>query len=549
MWSRVFILCACVCAYSESRVVNTAQGPVKGYQDGSGLYIFYNIPYAKAPTGKDRFKAPLPATNRSYVLEAINKGIVCPQSTELFSMYNETITITEDCLIANIFVPDTKKTSLPVIVYVHGGAFILGQGNFLTYKQFAKTNDIIVVTFNYRLGAHGFLCMGTDDIPGNAGMKDQVALLRWVKENIANFGGDSDDVTIAGYSAGSVAVDLLMLSDMAKGLFNKVIPESGANTVAWGVQTDPMKNAKEYGKLLNFTVDDVYSLEEFYKTVSYEILTSKQFDLFSRPDSTFLLSPCVERNTEGEEFLIDSPVNILKSGRYNKVPILYGFANMEGLLRTNLFEEWKNKMNEDFTEFLPPDLQFNSEEEKKIVANKIKEFYFGGKVTDENTLSYVDFFSDVLFTYSTLRAVKLHLEAGHDKIYLYEYVFVDDDVPVVLHTNVRGATHCAQSVGVGDGNFTHADDEPFSPETREMKKIVRELWSNFVKTGLPVPEGSNFPSWPPVGKGWSPHMELNNPLQLKGSLLKERTLFWDEIYEKYYRHPSPPQNIAKRFEL
>lgn len=134
----------------------------------------------------------------------------------------------EDCLIANVYIPDTEDKNLPVYVYVHGGAFQLGWSNMLVPKALVSEHTIIIVTFNYRVGIHGFLCLGTEDAPGNAGMKDQVALLRWVKKNIPNFGGNPDDVTIGGHSSGSASVDLLMLSKSAEGLFNKVIPESGA---------------------------------------------------------------------------------------------------------------------------------------------------------------------------------------------------------------------------------------------------------------------------------------------------------------------------------
>ncbi|CAH4030855.1 unnamed protein product [Pieris brassicae] len=536
----IFCLLFCLTNAFESRIVNTSQGPVKGYKD-DGLYSFYSVPYARAPTGRDRFKAPLPAVDRPYVLEAVDKGIVCPQQ-DLSMMVKRSLLSTEDCLIANIFVPDTTKTNLPVIVYVHGGGYIACYGNLVTYKNLVKSKDVIVVTFNYRLGAHGFLCLGTEDIPGNAGMKDQVALLRWVKENIGNFGGDPEEVTLAGYSAGSSSVDLLMLSDTTKGLFKRVIPESGANTAAWSVQTDPIKNAQEYGQIINFTdYTNLDALQEFYKTVSYEILTSGEMSLINRTDSTFLMSPCIERETDEEEFLTESPVNILKSGNYNKVPMLYGFAAMEGLMRKDTFDQWKHEMNEDFVEFLPPDLQFKNDKEKAMVAERIKKFYFGNEpVSNEKVLSYVDFFSDVFFTYATLRSVKLHVDAGHDKIYLYEYSFVHDDIPTIPYTKVRGATHCAQSSDVGDGNFTHIDEGLFPKAARDMKKTVRDLWYNFVSTGQPVPEGSDFPSWPPVGKDWTPYMVIDNPMRLSDSLLKERTQFWDEIYSKHYRQPSPP---------
>lgn len=112
---------------------------------------------------------------------------------------------------------------------MHGGCFQIGYGDLAVPKKLIVEHTIIAVTVNYRVGTHGFLCLGTEEVPGNAGMKDIVAALRWVKKNIANFSGNSDEVTITGYSAGSAAVDLLMLSKSAEGLFNKIIPESGAS--------------------------------------------------------------------------------------------------------------------------------------------------------------------------------------------------------------------------------------------------------------------------------------------------------------------------------
>lgn len=388
----------------------------------------------------------------------------------------------EDCLIANVYIPDTEQTNLPVVVYVHGGAFQLGWGNMIVHEKLTAEHNIIVVNFNYRLGIHGFLCLGTEDAPGNAGMKDQVELLRWVKRNIANFGGNPDDVTIAGYSAGSASVDLLMLAKSAEGLFNKVIPESGVSAAVFTVQSEPLENAKLFAKSSNFTnVDDVYALEQFYKTAPFEVITKDSF--FDRPDSTFLFSPCIERASK-DAFLNTSPIDILKNGSYKKVPVLHGFTNMEGLLRIIFYEFWKNKMNDNFSDFLAADLKFESKEQREEVAKTVKEFYFGDKpVGDDNVLAYVDYFTDVLFAYSTLRSIRLMVEKGHDQIYLYEYSFVDESIAEVPHTSVRGANHCAQTNAVAEQIF--AQDEPMklTEEFKKMSYTMRQLWASFIKTG------------------------------------------------------------------
>ncbi|CAK1600052.1 unnamed protein product [Parnassius mnemosyne] len=554
MWKCVVLLCFISVITGaqarEARLVNIAQGPVRGYKEQNDtLFAFYGIPYATAPTGDDKFKAPLPPPHWTEPFEAINKDVICPQL--VFMSLGLELKQQEDCLIANIYVPDTDEKDLPVVMHVHGGAYQLGYGELMTAKQFIKENNMIVVNFNYRLGAHGFLCLGTEDVPGNAGMKDQVALFRWVKENIASFGGNPDDITINGFSAGSSSVDLHLVSPMTKGLFNKVIPESGASLSVFSVQTDPVENAWKYAKMLNFTNKnkDVYDLENFYKSASYDTLNSID-QILNEPDSTFLFVPCVERELGRERFLDDAPINVLKSGRNHKVPVLFGFAEMEGLFRMPLFDTWYSKMNEKFSDFLPGDLKFSNSEEKEEVAKRVKEFYFGKKpVSKETVFRYIDYFTDVIFAYGTLKSVQLQVESGNSDIYLYEYSFVDDNVPLVPYTNVRGANHCAQSMAVGDGHFLNTQFE--TRDFINMKQLMRKLWYNFITTGKPVPEGSDIPLWPPTDANGGPHMSLDKTMKLRGPLIQQRFLFWDAIYEEYYAMPTapPPPTPRNKTEL
>ncbi|XP_026726287.1 esterase FE4-like [Trichoplusia ni] len=553
LWTCVLLLCAAAVSVTCEQPLSdedwleldTPQGPVRGRKDPkTDLYVFYNIPYATAPVKENKFKAPLPAPVWTKPFDAINKHVICPQVTIPFGALPDNLLTQENCLIANVYVPDTRKKNLTVIVYVHGGAYIMGYGELMKFSNLINSRkDIILVTFNYRLGIHGFLCLGTEDAPGNAGMKDQVALLRWVRDNIASYGGNPNDVALVGASAGSSSVDLLMLSKSAQGLFHRVVPESGGNLAAFSIQRDPVNVAKSHAQKLNFTnVDDIYALEDFYKTASWELLTSDSF--FDRLDSTFVFSPCLERETGEEAFLTESPLSILQKGSYKKLPVLYGFAQMEGLLRVHVYyEDWKHKMNKKFSDFLPADLTFKSEEEREEVAEKIKKFFFGSKpVGDDNILSYIDYFSDIIFAYPMLWAVKLHVEAGNNEIYLYEYSFVDENTPLIPHTNIRGADHCAQSMAIMDGaNITHVDENLATPEYRSMKKTMRQIWYNFIKTGKPVPEGSSLPAWPAAGADRAPYMSLGQKVELRNEpLLETRTRFWEDIYQKYHLEPIPP---------
>ncbi|KAL0810968.1 hypothetical protein ABMA28_010262 [Loxostege sticticalis] len=517
----------------ESKLINLAQGPVVGYKgDDADVFSFYGIPYATAPKGREKFKGPLPGPVWTEPLEAVDEQIICPQhASEIFF---PDITATEDCLVANVFIPDTAEKNLPVLVHIHGGGFLIGFGNWEKPKQFVESKKVVAVTFNYRLGPHGFLCMGTEDIPGNAGIKDQVAALRWVKANIANFGGNPDDVTIAGCSAGGVSVDLLMLSNTTKGLFNKVIGQSGANIASFGVQVDPIENAKFYAEKINYQGDDFDSLEEFYKSVSFEQLLS--YSLLVNRDHAVKFSPCVERDLGIERFLEDGPTNIIISGNYVRYPMIYGFTDMEGLFRIGEFEQWKNDMNENFTQFVPADLQFESAEEKEKIAIQIKQFYFGDKaVGDETVLQYVDFLSDVIFIYPMQKAVTLQVESGNNEIYLQVYNFTDENTPYVPYTKERGANHCDQLYAVFDHDYNM-----LTPEYIEMKEKMREIWFDFMKTGNPTPEWSSLPKWEPARADRAPCMNFGRTIQLSGTFVKERTDFWENIYNKYHRQPVAP---------
>ncbi|KAJ2946248.1 hypothetical protein O0L34_g12287 [Tuta absoluta] len=560
MWlGRVCCVLAIGCALAQpedenSRTVEIQQGKLRGYKDPEGgLFTFYNIPYATAPTGKDRFKAPLPAPVWITTREAVDRGVVCHQiDLAAVGIFNKTKQ--EDCLIANVYVPDTVKKNLPVVVLVHGGAYLAGFGEVLTPKHMVRTNNVIYVTFNYRLGVQGFLCLGTPDAPGNAGMKDMVALLRWVKKNIASFGGNPDDVTIDGYSAGSSAVDLLLLSKATKGLFHKAIPESGANVAMWSVQVDPIANAKEYAKSEHgFEIlDDIYALEDFYKSLPYDEMYKSGMELMFKNKNNFLFSPCVERDTGVEKFLDDTPVNILKKGDYNKVPVLYGFANMEGLFRVGMgYEYFMSQLNDKFSENLPHDLEFKDEEEKRKVADEVKKFYFGDKKIDNDTiLGYIDYYTDIIFAYPILRSLKLQVAAGNNQIYLYQFSYpFENPAPEGVTVKLEGSNHCAQTSAVLDGlGPTREEDLP--TEVLKIKSIVREFWFNFITTGKPVPSGSELPAWPAAAKDCSPYMDITNNPQLRGELLPERFRFWDSLYERYYRAPTPPPTPpAKHSEL
>jgi para-nitrobenzyl esterase len=210
-------------------VVRTRQGAVQG-STAQGVAAFKGIPYAAPPFGPNRFQPPRPAEPWDGVREALNYGPTAPKAPYFppFDVLLPEVAIPgEDCLNLNIWSPDLGQARLPVMVWIHGGAFLNGSGSWPTFDgtRFAR-DGVVCVTINYRLGADGFLCLG--DGIANLGLLDQIAALTWVQENIAAFGGDPTNVTIFGESAGGMSVATLMAIPRAAGLFRRGIAQSGA---------------------------------------------------------------------------------------------------------------------------------------------------------------------------------------------------------------------------------------------------------------------------------------------------------------------------------
>lgn len=229
-----------------SETVRIGDGKIEGNSLNSRLnekfYAFYQIPYGQPPVENLRFQAPLPVKKWHGILDGTKPGPKCFQNGDEAKM-------SEDCLHLNIFTKN-MTASMPVIVFYHGGAFesgnALGQG-----PDYLMDRDVVLVAVNYRLGAFGFLAMGTKTIPGNAGMKDQVLALKWVNKNIKNFGGNKNQVTIRGNSAGAFAVTSHVAPNMSQGLFHRAIAMNGAITTAMNLGNDNKEFGEKLGEILS----------------------------------------------------------------------------------------------------------------------------------------------------------------------------------------------------------------------------------------------------------------------------------------------------------
>ncbi|KAL5020938.1 hypothetical protein ScPMuIL_000093 [Solemya velum] len=237
----------------HSPVRHTEQGQVRGkrhhVEGGHVVEKYLGIPYAQPPVGPLRFKYPAPPLHRTAdILDATVLPPACLQSrdgVQYIEVYVPGFNRTsENCLYLNIYVPvvpEQNRKLLPVMVFIHGGSYRSGMGAMFDGTVLA-TYGVVVVTFNYRLGPLGFLSAADPDIPGNYGLFDQLEVLKWVNTNIKHFDGDPDRVTVDGHSAGGCSVGILSVSPLAKGLFNRVIGQSGSIFANWAMsrhQTRP----------------------------------------------------------------------------------------------------------------------------------------------------------------------------------------------------------------------------------------------------------------------------------------------------------------------
>ncbi|KAK9875468.1 hypothetical protein WA026_007860 [Henosepilachna vigintioctopunctata] len=366
---------------SEKYVIDTKLGKIKGKLASNYLgveyYSFQGIPFARAPVGDLRFKAPLPAEAWNGVLDGTKEGPACPSVHMLFRW----VTGNEDnCLNLNVYIKELPKDGVPlkpVMVWVHGGGFTYGSNSTELYgPEYLITEDVILVTINYRLGIFGFICLEDENlgVTGNAGLKDQVMALTWVRENIISFGGDPNNVTVFGESAGAASVHFLTLSSLAKGLFHKVIIQSGSALSPWAYGVRGVKHICEYMKTEEN--DESKILNMLQKMTTKDLLNIQT----NIPDTIIagfqrVFAPIVEKPSK-DAFISEEPEHLLKSGNYNKVPIIIGTNSNEAAFHRGMRIFEGSRWSFDCKLEIPLDLRKKlSEKEEAEVVEKILNFY------------------------------------------------------------------------------------------------------------------------------------------------------------------------------
>ena len=479
--SLVFLI-VCLNSVSGQDIVQTANGQLEGRGvQPSGVRIFRGIPFAQPPTGELRWQEPQPVKNWKEVRAAREFGPRCMQARVFDDMQFRSDGVSEDCLYLNVWTPaKSNRERLPVLVYFYGGGFVSGDSSEPRYDgESMAAKGIVVVSVNYRLGVFGFMAHPelTKESPhkasGNYGLLDQTAALRWVRQNIANFGGDAKRVTIAGESAGSISVSALMASPLAKGLIAGAIGESGAITGA--LPPVPLAKAEEAGS--KFGADlGAQSLAALRAISSQQILDAASKGGFASV-GRFPIA------IDGY-FLPADPLTIYASGKQARVPLLAGWNSAE--------LGWQALFGREAATL---------ENYQKVVAKlygaragEVLKLY-PASTAEEVLQAATDLASDRFIAYSTWKWLDLHVRTSGARVYRYLYARPrpaqrDGKVPAA-----HGAAHSAEieyALGNLDSNSVYA----WTPEDHKVSALMEEYFANFIKKA--DPNGPGLPQWPAV---------------------------------------------------
>ncbi|XP_047503726.1 bile salt-activated lipase-like [Pieris napi] len=543
-WKQRVVLWSLVAAslvQQPAPEVRVSGGWVQGIISADGsFYLYTGIPYATAT----RFRAPGPPPKWEGTLRAVNDIEVCPQ----VSIVTGSVVGSEDCLKLNVYVPTmTVMRPRAVMVFIHGGAFLVGSGGRFIYgPEFLMKKDVILVTFNYRLGALGFTCLGIEEAPGNAGLKDQIAALKWVRDNIGAFGGDPDNVTVFGESAGATSASLLMASTTASGLFKRAILQSGSGISNWAINREPVRVASLVASKLGFHSEDPHELYEFLSKTDYRdlvpVMHGKPEELFF--DTQLLHLPCVEEIIPGEMSVItDLPWNLFINKK-NRVPVVYGTNSREGMFLTAEVDGSVEGRNGKY--IVASDLSFSSVEEGMRVSRAAQDFYFGSdRISIQRINNITDLYTHLYFEVPSILESELLLNSSSEPVFNYIFDYSGGRNLLKFRTSRSGGGE--QGACHGDELFYLFDAAvlPFrlSDADRDMVDFLTSLWSNFAKYGNPTPaKQPSLVRWEPSDTGQLRFLHIGQVSRMGAMPNPSAYRLWRDIYLRYrkthYKQPS-----------
>lgn len=480
-------LCLTSCAQSEMSMaepvpapyVEIDQGPLMGRRTGT-IETYFGIPYAAPPVGENRWKAPGAAPTWTSILPAEEFGPACPQAEiPSISLYYEPLgDVSEDCLTLNVWAPSDDAPK-PVIVWIHGGSLRGGSSaqSFYDGSEFAE-RGIVFVSINYRLGLLGWLAHpelsaeSGHGVSGNYGLLDQIAALKWVRENIAAFGGDPDNVTIMGESAGALSVSYLMASPEAEGLYHKAILQSvnsrpfpALETSVYGLPSAEQIGTRTLQALGVSSVDEARQIEA----------------------DALLKNPAAIRfaaqGTIDGHYLPDQIIEVFDDGGVPSVPVLAGFNSDE--IRSQRI-------------FVPPPPPTPQDYVDEITARygDLAETVLAIYPEDDVEGSMFDIVRDAIYGWATERIARTLSEQGSDTfLYLFDYCYPSADARDLCGFH-------ASELPFVFGTLSEEDFPPNWPVPEgeagvTLSTTLLDYWTSFAATGHPT--SVTGPDWHPYG--------------------------------------------------
>ncbi|KAM3874402.1 bile salt-activated lipase-like [Diretmus argenteus] len=534
-------------------VVKTEAGLVEGKNIRLGFLhhmdIFKGIPFGDIP---GRFEKPKPHPGWDGILKATEYRNRCLQVNLIMTDTRGS----ENCLYLNIWVPHGRKVStyLPVMVWIYGGGFMVGGSmgaNFLNNylydgKEIADRGNVIVVTLNYRVGTMGFLSTGDSSLPGNYGLWDQQAAIAWVHRNIRAFGGDPDNVTVFGESAGGASVSFQTLTPHNKGLFKRAISQSGVALCPWAINKNPRKFAEEVALKVNCPTDD--TMVACLKMTDPVALTlAGSLSIASSADSPIVNNLALSPVIDGD-FLPDEPGNLFHNAA--NIDYMAGINDMDGHLFTGLDVP---SINSPFSNTPVGDV-------KRLLGSYTKEKGKAGLESAFNTYistwgtnpsqetikkTIVEIGTDFIFLVPTQAALYLHANATTGNTGTYSYLFSEPSrLAGVMrpYPSWMGADHAEDLQYTFGKPFT--SPLAYWPRHRDASAYMIAYWTNFARTGDPNKGDMRLPAtWPRFTSTGQQYLEIHSkmdPSYVRHTLRIRYVHFWTSIL------PNLPTNVNSK---
>jgi len=517
-----------VAADTCSEPVSTSSGLVQGQSStDTATCAWLGIPYAAPPVGELRWKAPQPMPAWTGARPALAFGPQCVQKPMMgFKDAKNLKGMSEDCLYLNVFRPQ-KSGKFPVMFWIHGGGLMFGSGQSYRGDRLAEFGDVVLVTINYRLNVFGFLAtpeLRAEDphqSTGNYGALDQIAALRWVHDNIANFGGDPANVTIFGESAGGYSVCTLLASPLATGLFQRAIMESG--NCAGSTELEPSFAAvPAVTAKLDCAAQDLQCLRAV-----------PALKLLNRGSGSLTNAGYPYNHHLDGYFLSANALSLFRAGNYNGVPFLAGTNHDEADALAFLITEVRKAKPDQYRSLLQTKLDLSDPETDKLLA-----LYPLDQFGNQPRKAFGRIISDAAMncpTYLGLAAVA----AQRPDTYYYRFDYNQTRLGKHL-----GALHSFEVPFVFNQMDWGANKNLYPrkklPAARELSKTMMGYWTNFAKTGNP--NGSGLPEWPAL-KLENPQVQvLDVSVRPEPAGVVERCGFWDEYLKS---HPQLTESMLK----